>query len=117
MKYLPILLLAISNIFMTYAWYGHIKDLKSSPLFWAILASWGVAFFEYCFMVPANRIGAAEGWTLSQLKTLQEIITILVFVAFAVFYFHEKLTWNYIVGFALIALAGFFVFGVTPQKG
>jgi uncharacterized protein len=121
-----IILLLVSNIFMTFAWYGHLKH-KSSPLWIAILASWGIAFFEYCFQVPANRIGHADpnsiaaangtwsAWSTGtfnavQLKTIQEVITLVVFCAFSVMYLEEKLRWNYIVGFALIVLAVFFIF-------
>ena len=104
----PILLLFISNIFMTFAWYGHLK-YKASPLIIVILASWGIAFIEYCFAVPANRIGHAV-YTAAELKTMQEIITLLVFAAFSVFYLGEKFAWNHLVGFALIAGGAYFVF-------
>jgi len=103
-----ILLLLISNIFMTFAWYGHLK-YKTSPLWIAIAASWGIAFFEYCFQVPANRIGSAQ-FTTAQLKTLQEAITLIVFCGFSVLYLKEALKWNYLVGFSLMILAVFFVF-------
>jgi uncharacterized protein len=102
-------LLLISNIFMTFAWYGHLKGHKESPLWIVILASWGIAFFEYCFQVPANRIGSAH-FSTAQLKTIQEIITLVVFVAFSILYMKEKLAWNHYVGFGLIAAAGFFIF-------
>ena len=104
----PILLLFISNIFMTFAWYGHLK-YKASPLIIVILASWGIAFIEYCFAVPANRIGHAV-YSAAELKTMQEIITLLVFAAFSVFYLGEKIAWNHLVGFALIAGGAYFVF-------
>jgi hypothetical protein len=104
-----VLLLAISNVFMTFAWYGHLKNHRSAPLWLAILASWGIAFFEYCFQVPANRIGAAQ-YTTAQLKTLQEVITLVVFSVFSVTYLGEKLRWNYLAGFACMVLAVFFVF-------
>jgi uncharacterized protein (DUF486 family) len=104
----PIILLFISNIFMTYAWYGHLKD-KSSPIMWAILFSWGVAFIEYCFAVPANRIGH-EVYSAAQLKTIQEIMTLIVFAGFSVLYLGEKISWNHIVGFALIAGGAYFIF-------
>ncbi len=104
----PMLLLLISNIFMTFAWYGHLK-FKSAPLWIVIIASWGIAFFEYCFQVPANRIGHTY-FDTPQLKIMQEAITIVVFCIFSVFYLREELKWNYIVGFLLILLAVFFVF-------
>jgi uncharacterized protein len=105
---LPIVLLSISNIFMTFAWYGHLK-YKSAPLWIVILASWGIAFVEYCFAVPANRYGHAT-YSAAELKTMQEIITLLVFVGFSWLYLGETLRWNHLVGFGLIAAAGFFVF-------
>ena len=104
----PILLLLISNIFMTFAWYGHLK-FKSSALWAVILVSWGIAFFEYCFQVPANRIGYST-YNAAQLKTIQEVITLVVFSFFSVFYLKEQFKWNYLVGFALIVLAVFFIF-------
>ena len=110
MKIVPIvLLLTISNVFMTFAWYGHLKNHRSAPLWLAILASWGIAFFEYCFQVPANRLGAAQ-YTTAQLKTLQEVITLVVFSVFSVTYLGEKLRWNYVAGFACMVLAVVFVF-------
>lgn len=104
-----IALLVGSNIFMTFAWYGHLKD-KTAPLLTVIVASWGIAFFEYCLMVPANRIGYGT-FSLVQLKTIQEIITLIIFMAFAYLYMGEALAWNHIVGFALICLAVYFIFG------
>ena len=104
----PIFLLLISNIFMTFAWYGHLK-FKSSTLWAVILVSWGIAFFEYCFQVPANRIGYST-YNAAQLKTIQEVITLVVFSFFSVFYLKEQFKWNYLVGFALIVLAVFFIF-------
>jgi len=103
-----ILLLLISNIFMTFAWYGHLK-YKSSSLWLAIVVSWGIAFFEYCFQVPANRIGSYE-FSTAQLKTIQEVITLIVFCGFSVLYLKEDLKWNYMVGFAFMVVAVFFVF-------
>jgi uncharacterized protein (DUF486 family) len=103
-----IILLTISNIFMTAAWYGHLK-YKESPLWQVILVSWLIAFAEYCFQVPANRIGHAH-FSAAQLKTIQEVITLVVFCVFSVVYLKEELKWNYIVGFLLIAGAVFFVF-------
>jgi len=105
---LPVLLLTISNIFMTFAWYGHLK-YKGSALWIVILVSWGIALFEYCFQVPANRIGH-EYFTAAQLKTMQEVITLVVFSIFSIFYLKEDFQWNYLVGFALIILAVFFIF-------
>jgi uncharacterized protein len=103
------ILLVISNIFMTFAWYGHLK-FKDKPLWIVILVSWLIAFVEYCFMVPANRIGSNQGYSGAQLKIMQEVITLVVFCVFSVLYLHEKLKWNYLVGFALVAVAVFFVF-------
>ena len=104
----PIILLTISNIFMTFAWYGHLKH-KSTALWIVVLISWGIAFFEYCFQVPANRIGHTV-YDAAQLKTMQEVITLIVFSIFSVTYLKEGLKWNYIVGFLLVILAVFFVF-------
>ncbi len=101
-------MLAISNIFMTFAWYGHLK-YKTSPLYLAILVSWGLAFFEYCFQVPANRWGSVELST-AQLKTIQEIITLVVFAGFSVWYLGEPMRWNYAVGFFFLVVAAFFIF-------
>ena len=103
-----IILLFLSNIFMTFAWYGHLK-FRSSPLWIAILASWLIAFFEYCLQVPANRIGSYQ-FSTAQLKTMQEVITLLVFCAFSILYLKEDLKWNYLVGFGFMAGAVFFVF-------
>lgn len=105
---LPIVMLFASNIFMTFAWYGHLK-YKSSAIFIAIVASWGIAFFEYCLAVPANRIGSAV-YTPAQLKTIQEIITLIVFSGFSVFWLKEALTLNHVIGFGLIAAGAAFVF-------
>jgi uncharacterized protein len=104
-----ILLLFASNVFMTAAWYGHLRHRELS-LWPAIAISWGLAFFEYCLQVPANRIGYASGWSASQLKTIQEVITLLVFVVFARFYLHEALRWNVAVGFLLIGAGATFIF-------
>ena len=104
----PIALLTISNVFMTFAWYGHLK-FRSTALVTVILISWAIAFFEYCFQVPANRIGH-EFFTAAQLKTLQEVITLIVFSIFSIFYLKEDFQWNYLVGFAFIILAVFFIF-------
>jgi len=111
-----VILLTISNVFMTVAWYGHLK-FKSSPLWAAILVSWLIAFVEYCFQVPANRIGHAQGFTGAQLKTIQEVITLAVFCVFSIVYLKEPLRWNYLVGFALILAAVVFVFMFKDSSG
>jgi len=103
-----IVLLLISNVFMTVAWYGHLR-YRSEPLWKVILVSWGIAFFEYCFQVPANRIGSYE-FSPAQLKTIQEIITLTVFPVFSMFYLGDKFKWNYGVGFSFIVAAAFFIF-------
>lgn len=103
-----IILLGISNIFMTFAWYGHLK-YKSSPLWKVIFISWLIAFFEYCFQVPANRMGHGQ-FSAAQLKTIQEVITLVIFCAFSVFYLKEGLKWNYLVGFLMIIGAVIFIF-------
>ncbi len=105
---LPIILLSLSNIFMTIAWYGHLK-FKTSPLWLAIAASWAIALIEYCFAVPANRYGHAV-YSAAELKTMQEVITLIVFAGFSVFVLHESLTVNHAIGFALIICGAFFVF-------
>lgn len=114
---LTIILLVLSNIFMTFAWYGHLKFAKSTNMFYIILFSWGIAFFEYVLMVPANRIGFTvykfEGF---QLKIIQEVITIFVFILFATLFLGEKIKWNYIVSFGLILLAGYFAFGFGTKS-
>ncbi len=103
-----ILLLLVSNIFMTIAWYGHLK-FKNAVLWKVVVVSWGIAFFEYCFQVPANRIGHRV-FSAAQLKTIQEIVTLVVFAGFSVLYLKEDLKWNYLVGFAFILAAVFFIF-------
>ncbi len=103
-----VLLLTVSNIFMTFAWYGHLK-FKHSALWKVIIISWFIAFVEYCFQVPANRMGHSQ-FSTAQLKTMQEVITLLVFSVFSVFYLREELKWNYIVGFLMMIGAVFFVF-------
>ena len=107
-RVLPVLLLFVSNIFMTFAWYGHLKH-ANRPLVIAILASWAIAFFEYCLAVPANRIGYGV-YSAAELKTIQEVITLSVFALFSVWYLKEEFRWNYAVGFALMVAAAFFVF-------
>jgi uncharacterized protein len=110
MTWLTVALLAVSNVFMTFAWYGHLKHHKASPLWIVVLVSWGIAFFEYCFQVPANRLGAKAGLQTAQLKTIQEVITLLVFVAFSVLYLGEQVRWNHLLGFGFVALGALFVF-------
>jgi uncharacterized protein len=105
----PVILLLISNIFMTFAWYGHLKDLKNAPLWMAIAVSWSIAFFEYCFQVPGNRIGS-EYFSLAQLKVLQEIITMMVFAGFSVAYMHVPITRNYVFAGMLLAGAAYLIF-------
>ncbi|WP_395450592.1 DMT family protein [Aminobacter sp. UC22_36] len=99
-KVLPVLMLIASNVFMTFAWYGHLK-FKAAPLYAAVIFSWLIAFFEYWLAVPANRIGH-EFYTAAELKTIQEVVTLSVFVIFSVFYLKEGITWNHAMGFALI---------------
>jgi uncharacterized protein (DUF486 family) len=107
-RWLPIVLLTCSNIFMTFAWYGHLK-FKGKPLLLVILVSWGIAFFEYCFQVPANRWGNSV-YSPFQLKIIQEIITLTVFVVFAFLYFGEKFRWNHFAAFICILAAVTFAF-------
>ena len=104
----PPLLLIASNIFMTFAWYGHLKH-KAAPIWAAILVSWGIALFEYCLAVPANRIGSSI-YSAAQLKGMQEVITLAVFAGFSVLYLGQKITVNHGIGFALIAVGAMFVF-------
>lgn len=107
-KVLPILLLVASNVFMTFAWYGHLK-FKLAPLYVVVLVSWGIAFFEYWLAVPANRIGH-QVYSAAELKTIQEVITLVVFGFFSVFFLREAFTINHAIGFALIAAGAAFVF-------
>ena len=104
----PIGLLVASNVFMTFAWYGHLK-VEHRPIWLLVLVSWGIAFFEYCLAVPANRIGR-EVYSAAELKTMQEVITLLVFAVFSVTYLGERFTLNHAIGFALIGLGALFVF-------
>jgi uncharacterized protein (DUF486 family) len=108
-KLYPLLLLVGSNVFMTYAWYGHLKDLRSKPLLLAILFSWGIALFEYCLQVPANRLGASV-YSLGQLKVMQEIITMCIFAVFAVVYMKEKLSLDFLWAGLCLAGAAYFIF-------
>ena len=102
-------LLILSNVFMTFAWYGHLKNLSTKPVIVAALVSWGIALFEYLLQVPANRIGHTT-MSLAQLKILQEVITLSVFVPFALLYMHEKLNWNYLFAGVCLLGAVFFIF-------
>ena len=104
----PILLLLCSNVFMTLAWYGHLK-FKARPLFLVVFVSWGIAFIEYCLAVPANRYGNAL-YSAAELKTIQEVVTLIVFAGFSALYLREPLGWNHAIGFALIAAGAAFVF-------
>ena len=104
-----ILLLTLSNIFMTIAWYGHLRQ-QHLPLWKAVLISWGIAFFEYCLMVPANRWGFSNGFNGFQLKMTQEVITLIVFTVFAVVYLKEPFHWRYLVSFAFLLGAVYFMF-------
>lgn len=104
-----IFLLVLSNVFMTYAWYGHLKTLGSKPLWIAIIASWGVAFFEYCFQVPANRIGYGY-FSLAQLKIIQEVITMVIFSLFTIFFMKEPLNRNFVYASLCLVGAVFFIF-------
>lgn len=104
-----VILLTLSNIFMTFAWYAHLRDLKDKPWWIAAFISWGIAFFEYMLQVPANRIGH-QAFSVAQLKIMQEVITLSVFVPFAVFFMKEKITWNYLGAGVCMAGAVFFIF-------
>jgi uncharacterized protein len=103
-----VLLLLVSNVFMTFAWYGHLRH-RTAPLVTAILVSWGIAFFEYCFQVPANRIGYGR-FNGVELKTIQEVITLTVFAFFSVWYLKEPFRWNYALGFVLLVAAVVVIF-------
>ncbi len=107
-RLLPVLLLICSNIFMTFAWYGHLK-YRSAPILMVIVVSWGIAFFEYTLAVPANRIGAAF-YSAPQLKGMQEVITLLVFAGFSTWYLGQPLKWNHWAGFALVIVAAWLIF-------
>lgn len=113
--YQPIILLLISNIFMTFAWYGHLKTMSSQALWMVILASWGIAFFEYCFQVPGNRIGA-EYFSLPQLKVIQEIITMTVFAGFCVLFMKVPLTKNFLFASMCLVGAAYFIFQDIQMK-
>ena len=104
-----ILMLVLSNVFMTFAWYGHLKYGHAWPLWKAVLVSWAIALFEYCLAVPANRLGFGE-FTVFQLKIIQEVVTLTVFIGFAIMFLKEKVAWNYLVAFGFLAVAAFFAF-------
>ena len=109
MRLTPIALLVMSNMFMTYAWYGHLKDMNHKPLYLAILFSWSIAFFEYCLQVPANRLGWGF-FTLPQLKVIQEVITMIVFAGFCVVYMKQRLTWDFLWASLCLVGAAYFMF-------
>ena len=111
---ITVLLLSMSNIFMTFAWYGHLKYGHAWPLWKAILVSWAIALFEYCLAVPANRLGYGE-FSGFQLKVIQEVVTLTVFIIFAITFLKEKLAWNYVVAFAFLGVAAFFAFAFKAQ--
>jgi len=113
-----IVLLVISNVFMTFAWYGHLR-YSNRALWLVILASWGIAFFEYCFQVPANRWGHLSNggpFSATQLKIIQEVITLIVFGVFSTLYLKEQLRWNHLAGFVCLVAAVFFVFGFRTES-
>jgi uncharacterized protein (DUF486 family) len=114
-RWLPVLLLTGSNVFMTFAWYGHLK-FKEQPLWLVILASWGIAFFEYCLMVPANRWGSGR-YTATELKIIQEVVTLTVFSGFAMTYLGERIRWNHVAAFGCIIGAVAFTFLPRPDAG
>lgn len=109
-------LLLLSNVFMTFAWYGHLKYGHAWPVWKAILISWGIALVEYCFAVPANRLGFGE-FSGFQLKIMQEVITLAVFIVFAVTFLKEKMAWNHLVAFGFLAVAAFFAFAFKTASG
>ncbi|WP_375394917.1 DMT family protein [uncultured Sphingomonas sp.] len=115
LRLVPILLLIGSNLFMTTAWYGHLR-FKEQPLWLVVMVSWGIAFFEYWLAVPANRIGSAV-YSAAQLKAIQEVITLTIFAGFSVLYLGQRITWNHAIGFALIAAGAFFVFRSGTAAG
>lgn len=104
-----VLLLVVANGFMTFAWYGHLRDIKTTPLWTAIITSWFIAFFEYCFQVPANRLGS-QHFSLPQLKVLQEVITMIIFAGFSTSYMHIGITRNYFLAAMLLAGAAYLIF-------
>lgn len=113
MRLVPIILLVLSNVFMTYAWYGHLKDLRSMPLVAVIAISWGIALAEYCLQVPANRLGSAY-FTLPQLKIMQEVLSMIVFAGFCAFYMKQELTLDYLWASLCLCGAAYFMFRNLP---
>lgn len=109
-----VLLLLCSNVFMTFAWYGHLKYGHAWPVWKAVVVSWAIALVEYCFAVPANRLGFGEGFSGFQLKIVQEVVTLAVFVVFALTFLRERLAWNHLVAFGCLAVAAFFAFAFKP---
>ena len=109
-NWLTVGLLCISNLVMLYAWYGHLKSLSGAPIWMAILVSWSIALIEYCFVIPANRIGNASGMKLEQLKIIQEAVTLLMFIPFAVVVMKQPVSWNYAAAAVCIFAAVFFIF-------
>ncbi|MEB3279946.1 DMT family protein [Capilliphycus salinus ALCB114379] len=114
--YKPVILLLISNVFMTFAWYGHLKNLQAAPLWMVIVGSWSIAFFEYCFQVPGNRLGSLY-FSLPQLKVMQEIIAMVVFAGFSVWYMKVPVTRNYILAGMLLAAAAYLIFSDHSSSG
>ena len=113
---LTLVLLTLSNVFMTFAWYGHLKYSDRLDLKWAILISWGIAFFEYCLQVPGNRLGKEAGWSTTQLKVIQEAITIVVFLAFVLLFMKERPAWNDYLGISLVAIGVMVTMGFAKSK-
>lgn len=114
---LTLLLLTLSNVFMTFAWYGHLKYSERVDMKWAILISWGIAFFEYCLQVPGNRLGKEQyGWSTTQLKVIQEAITIVIFLAFVLLFMKERPRWNDYVGLGLVAVGVMVTMGFAKAK-
>ena len=109
MFFRTVVLLILSNLFMTFAWYGHLRDIRM-PLWKAVLIGWGIAFIEYCLMIPANRIGYSNGFNGFQLKITQEVITLIIFSFFAIFYLKEPFHWKYLVSFLLLLGSVYFMF-------
>ena len=109
-NWLTVGLLSVSNLIMLYAWYGHLKSLSGAPIWIAILVSWSIALLEYCFVIPANRIGSASGMKLEQLKIIQEAVTLLMFIPFAIVIMKQPVSWNYVAAAVCIFGAVFFIF-------
>ena len=109
-NWLTVGLLSVSNLIMLYAWYGHLKSLSGAPMWMAILVSWSIALLEYCFVIPANRIGSASGMKLEQLKIIQEAVTLLMFIPFAIVVMKQPVSWNYAAAAVCIFAAVFFIF-------